>query len=93
MTDPAIRTEGLTKRFDQVRAVDGISFEVPRGEGVAQDQPQEGRDQDGRGYPQGQDGVADDHRQGLNRRESKDRRGFNRPRLSARARACATPDG
>jgi ABC-2 type transport system ATP-binding protein len=35
MTDAAIRTEGLTKRFDKVLAVDGISFEVPRGEVVA----------------------------------------------------------
>jgi len=29
MTDPAIRVEGLTKRFDTVTALDGIELEIP----------------------------------------------------------------
>jgi ABC-type Fe3+/spermidine/putrescine transport system ATPase subunit len=29
MTDPAIRVEGLTKRFDTVTALDGIDLEIP----------------------------------------------------------------
>jgi len=31
MTEIAIRTENLTRDFDTVRAVDGLSLEVPRG--------------------------------------------------------------
>jgi ABC-2 type transport system ATP-binding protein len=30
--DPAVRTEGLVKHFDDIKAVDGVSFEVERGE-------------------------------------------------------------
>ena len=32
MNDPVIRTEGLTKRYGEILAVDGLSMQVPRGQ-------------------------------------------------------------